>query len=92
MVFLGQFFPPNLMTVTHQSLSFFQPQREILMGVDVYKCYVMHMRSTLNILLLVGICQQLTLCARLPLVSLSGTAEASCSTVPLKVNTFNTDM
>lgn len=39
-----------------------------------------------------GICQQLTLCALLPLVSLSGTAEASCSTVPLNVNTFNTDM
>lgn len=55
-------------------------------------CAYMHMSSTLNILLLVGICQQLTLCALLPLVSLSGTAEASCSTVPLNINTFNTDM
>lgn len=44
------------------------------------------------ILLLAGICQQLTPCAVPPLVSLPGTAEASCSTVPVNVNTFNTGM
>lgn len=62
------------------------------MGTDVQKCYVMHMRSALKHPLLAGICQQLTLCALLPLPSLSGTAGASCSAVSLNVNTFNTDM
>lgn len=73
--------------------SYSQPQTENLMGCfdQCYVCSAYEFYS--NALLLDDeICWQLTLCALLPLVSLSGTAEASCSTVPFNVNTFNTDM
>lgn len=86
------FIPPPHNCHPAESLSYFH-KTEISMGMGVYKCYVCYAYAFYyNILLLDGICQQLTLCALLPLVSLSGTAEASCSTVPLNVNTFNTDM
>lgn len=55
-------------------------------GVDVHVYCAFEINP-----LLVWICQQLTLCAPLPPAGLCGTAEASCSTVPLSINTFNTN-
>lgn len=83
--------PPPRNCHPAESLSLFQAEFDGYGCFDkCYVCYAYEFYS--NILLLDGICQQLTLCALLPLVSLPGTAEASCSTVPLNVNTFNTDM
>lgn len=70
-------------------LLFFQPQRDILMCMDVLKCYVYYKYEIYS--------QQPFVswdlpAADIPLANLSGTAEASCSIVPLNINTFNTDM